>query len=76
MIDEERWKNVYINKDMTKEESKQAYDLMVELRKRREEEAAANGNAKFVISRGRVLKKASDCEPETAEDGIQANASD
>lgn len=71
--DEERWKNVYINKDMTKEEMKQAYDLRVELRKRREDEAAAGGNAKFVISKGKVVKKASDREPETAEDGIQAN---
>ena len=71
--DEERWKYVFINKDMTKEESKKAFDLRVELRKRRAAETAANGNAIFVISRGRVIKKAEDREPATEEDGSQAD---
>ena len=46
--DEERWKYVFINKDMTKEESKKAFDLRVELRKRRAAETAANGNEIFI----------------------------
>lgn len=68
---ENRWKNIYINKDMTEAERKEAYDLRVELRRRRQAEEETGGNGKFAIFRGKVIKKASDREPAEEEDGIQ-----
>lgn len=53
---EEKWKHVFINKDMTEAERKEAYLIRVELREKRQ----AEGNlprSKFVIHRGRVIHK-------------------
>ena len=67
-----RWKHAYVNKDMTETEQKEAYELRKELRERRREEGAANGQSKYVIHRGRVVNKEEQPrEGETASDGIQ-----
>ena len=69
--DDDRWKNVYINRDMTEAERKEAYNLRVELRARREEERRENGTRRFVIHRGQVIRKENAREPATEEAGIQ-----
>lgn len=66
---EEQWKKVYINKDMTDEERKQAYLLRKELRERRNQEERDSGNRKFVIHRGRVVEKEEN-DREPSDDGI------
>ena len=67
------WKQVYINKDMTEAERKEAYQLRIELRERRLQEAAQKGKSKFVIHRGRVVNKDENVagrERRTPQDGI------
>lgn len=71
--DDIRWKHVYINRDMTENERKEAYQLRVELRERRREEGT-RGQSNFIIRRGRVINKAeNDRETRTPRDGIQLN---
>ena len=65
-IDE--WKTVYINKDMTEAERKQAYQLRKALRDRRDKEREEGGSRVFVIHRGRIIEKATNREP-ADEDG-------
>lgn len=55
--DEDRWKNTYINKDMTEEERKQAYKIRQELKKKRRQENVQNGRSRFIIHRGRVVNR-------------------
>ena len=65
-----RWKEVYVNKDMTETEQKEAYELRKELRERRREEGAERGQSKYVIHKGRVVeKKEQPREGETPSDG-------
>ena len=66
---EDKWNAVYINRDMTEEERKEAYNLRVELRKKRREVREANGSEEYIIFRGRVIKKGTEREQETEEDG-------
>ena len=68
-----RWKQIYINKDMTEQERKEAYELRIELRERRRNEVVGlRGKSKFVIHRGRVIHKEENArEPTTPADGIQ-----
>ena len=73
MRNDDRWRDVYINRDMTEEERKDAYNLRVELRKRRQEEEAKSGSTKFVIYRGKVIKKGNLRETDDEEDGIQTD---
>ena len=64
----DEWKTVYINKDMTEAERKQAYQLRKALRDRKEKEQEEGGSRVFVIHRGRVIEKATNREP-ADEDG-------
>ena len=68
---EEQWKTVYINKDMTQEERDKAHKLRIELKERRRKEDSDNGNRKFVIHRGQIVtKEATNREPVNENDGI------
>ena len=72
--DEIQWKEVYINRDMTENERKEAFDLRVELRERRRQEGVARGRSKFIIHKGRVVNiEDKDRESSTEEDGISRN---
>lgn len=53
--EEDRWKNIYINKDMTEAEREQAYKTRQELKQKRREENAPHGRSHLVIHRGRVV---------------------
>ena len=68
---EERWKNIYINRDMTEDERKQAYNLRRELREKRDQEEIGGGNSKFKIHQGRVIRVEATPRENTEEDGIQ-----
>lgn len=66
--EEERWKNIYINKDMTEAEREQAYNLREELRTKRRQENANRGRSRYVIHRGRVVTRENQNEPQQAQD--------
>lgn len=70
--DEEKWRNVYINRDMTESERTEAYNLRKELRaKRAQEQQNGQQRSKFTIRRRQVIRvDAAEREGETvAEDG-------
>ena len=55
--DKEKFKGVYINKDMTKLQMKEQYELRKELRRRREMEVEQKGNTNLIIRRGRITER-------------------
>ena len=73
--DDDNWKKVYINKDMTTAEVNEAYALRQELKARRLQEGAERGRSKFVISKGRIVNKQEQPrEPAQSRDGnLQQN---